>query len=104
MCTVQARGPDPEFDLEGRDSPKWGNHSIRRVADSAARQSMAETGASEEDIDLVFGWNEAVHASKMQHYYASRRDIVRRAAARRGYDPGIETRKPRRRARGGWDE
>jgi|TARA_B100000524_G_scaffold233342_1_gene123987 hypothetical protein len=41
---------------------------------------MAETGASEEDIDLVFGWNEAVHASKMQNYYASRRDIVRRAA------------------------
>jgi len=27
---VQARGPDPEFDLEGRDSPQWGNHSIRR--------------------------------------------------------------------------
>jgi hypothetical protein len=77
---VQARGADPEFDSEGRDSPQWGNHSIRRAADSAARQSMAETGASEEDIDRVFGWNEAVHASKMQHYYASRRDIVRRAA------------------------
>ena len=56
---VQTQGPDPELDLEGRAEPLWGDHSIRGAADSAARQTRGETGASEEDIDLVFGWNEA---------------------------------------------
>ena len=56
---VKTQGPDPELDLEGRAEPLWGDHSIRRAADSAARQTRGETGASEEDIDLVFGWNEA---------------------------------------------
>ena len=77
---VQTQGPDPELDLEGRAEPLWGDHSIRRAADSAARQTRGETGASEEDIDLVFGWNESKHAGKMQLHYESTLDRVRRAA------------------------
>ena len=77
---VKTQGPDPELDLEGRAEPLWGDHSIRRAADSAARQTRGETGASEEDIDLVFGWNESKHAGKMQLHYESTLDRVRRAA------------------------
>ena len=29
---------------------------------------------------LIFGWDEAVHGSKMHNHYASRRDIVSRVA------------------------
>ena len=33
---------------------------------------MALTGASEQDIDSIFGWLEAYYSHKMQMYYASR--------------------------------
>ena len=31
-----------------------------------ARQSMAITGVSEADIDIVFGWQEAFYSRQMQ--------------------------------------
>ena len=46
---VLAEGPDAELDLQGFDKPLWGNHSFRRFADMVARQTMAQTGASEQD-------------------------------------------------------
>ena len=79
-ATHTAQDPDPELDLRGRDSPLWGHHSWRRAADTFARQTMAETGATEADIDLVFGWNEAFYSAKMQRHYESHFDRIRRAA------------------------
>ena len=64
--------PDPELDRQGLAKPLWGHHSFRRFADTVARQSMSETGATEQDIDLVFGWQEAMYSAKMQVHYESK--------------------------------
>ena len=65
-------GPDPELDLQGLAEPLWGHHSSRRFADTVARQTMAETGATEQDIDLTFGWQEAMYSARMQVHYESK--------------------------------
>ena len=62
--------PDLEFDLEGLTSPKWAHHTFRRTADRMARDAMAETGASKEDIDDLFGWLQAQRAKDQQKAYA----------------------------------
>ena len=64
--------PDPELDLAGLEEPLWGHHSWRRLADTVARQTRAETGVSEADIDHVFGWREAFYSKLMQIHYESR--------------------------------
>ena len=51
-------------------SPKWAHHTFRRTADRMARDAMAETGASKEDIDDLFGWQQAERAKDMQLHYA----------------------------------
>ena len=75
-----ADSPDPEIDLQGFDKPLWGNHSFRRFADTVARQTMALTQATEQDIDLYFGWMERFYQSKMQVHYESRFTRTRRTA------------------------
>ena len=77
---ANADSPDPELDLRGLAKPLWGHHSNRRGADSAARETREETGATEQDIDLVFGWQEAFYSAKMQLHYEGPFDRVRRAA------------------------
>ena len=72
--------PDPELDLQGFEEPLWGHHSFRRFADTVARQTMAITGATEQDIDLYFGWMERFYNQKMQVHYESRFDRTRRSA------------------------
>ena len=69
---VNRVSPDPELDLNGRDAPLWGHHSFRRFADTVARATMAETGATEQDIDLLFGWMEAFYSQKMQIHYEAK--------------------------------
>ena len=73
---ANAEGPDPELDLRGLAAPLWGHHSIRRGADTKARHTMHLTGASERDIDMIFGWNEHLYKAMMQLHYESniRRD------------------------------
>ena len=66
--------------FKGYDAPLWGNHSFRRFADTIARQTMAVTGASEQDIDLYFGWMERFYQQKMQVHYESRFTRKRRIA------------------------
>ena len=66
---VQAAGPDPELDLQGLERPQWGHHSFRRFADTVARSTRGETGATEQDIDIIFGWLEAMYSKKMQLHY-----------------------------------
>ena len=63
--------PDPELDLQGMSEPQWGHHSMRRGADTMARETRHLTGASEQDIDIIFGWNEAMYAKNMQTHYES---------------------------------
>ena len=72
--------PDPELDLRGLAKPLWGHHSARRAADTFARQSRESTGATERDIDIVFGWQEALYSAQMQLHYESHFDRERRAA------------------------
>ena len=62
---------DDEIDLRGLAEPLWGHHSIRRGADTVARQTMHITGATERDIDIIFGWNEALYHAMMQLHYES---------------------------------
>ena len=71
---------DPELDLQGLAAPLWGHHSNRRCADTVARQTMARSGATEQDIDLVFGWQEKLYSAKMQVHYESKfvRDVRKR--------------------------
>mmetsp|Transcript_66296 Transcript_66296/g.198036 ORF Transcript_66296/g.198036 Transcript_66296/m.198036 type:complete len:2091 (+) Transcript_66296:2828-9100(+) len=74
---------DPELDLQGLPSPLWGHHSFRRFADTCARQTMKESGATEQDIDLTFGWMEAFYSAKMQIHYESRFTRERRCCVTR---------------------
>ena len=67
---AQALGDD-ELDLRGLPAPLWGHHSIRRGADTVTRQTMHITGATERDIDIIFGWNEALYHAMMQLHYES---------------------------------
>ena len=46
---------------------------------SGTRANMSKTGASESDIDRIFGWNESWYRKKMQLHYAGREDRVKRA-------------------------
>jgi hypothetical protein len=64
--------PDPWLDLQGLEEPLWGHHSFRRLADTVARATMAKSGASEQDIDLVFGWMEKMYSQRMQYHYETR--------------------------------
>ena len=67
-----AGDPDPEIDLQGLEKPLWGHHSFRRFADTVARQTMSQTGATEQDIDIIFGWMEAFYSAKMQMHYETK--------------------------------
>ena len=72
--------PDPELNLHGRSVPKWTHHSVRRGSLTAARNDSPVTGATEQDIDIVYGWNEAMYSAQMQRHYDSDFDFLRRAA------------------------
>ena len=52
----------------------WGNLNgiTMRFADTVARQTRHETGASEQDIDIMFGWQEAFYSAKMQMHYETK--------------------------------
>jgi hypothetical protein len=71
--------PDTELDLEGLSKPKVGHHTLRRTGDKLATNSMDETGALEEDIDDIFGWDQRARAKKMNVHYAGRKQRARLA-------------------------
>ena len=62
---------DPGLDVQGLTDgkPRWGHHSFRRLSDTVSRATREVTGATEQDIDLLFGWQEAFYSSKMQLHY-----------------------------------
>ena len=76
---ANAISPDPELDLRGLLEPLWGHHSNRRGADTVARQTMHITGATERDIDMIFGWNEHLARAIMQLHYESNMERDRRS-------------------------
>ena len=55
---------------EALTSPKWAHHTFRCTADRMARDSAAETGATKDDIDDLFGWLQAERAKDQQKAYA----------------------------------
>jgi hypothetical protein len=64
--------------LQDLDTPLWGHHSWRRLADTVARATMNKSGASKQDIDLTFGWREAMYSQIMQYHYETRFNRERR--------------------------
>ena len=62
--------------------PKWSTHSLRRLADTVARRYKEESGTTEAEIDLYFGWNERMVKKAMQAHYASLSIRERMALAR----------------------
>ena len=70
--------PDPDFDLEGATASSYGNHSFRQLADRCARDYRHLSGATEVEIDRMFGWNEAMYRRVMQLHYAGRHERVKR--------------------------
>ena len=76
---ANANSPDPELDLQGLAEPLWGHHSLRRGADTVARHTMHLTGATERDIDLLFGWSEYLYKKVMQLHYESNMERDRRS-------------------------
>ena len=74
---------DPELDLQGLAKPLWGHHSNRRGSDTIARATMSITGATEQDIDLTYGWREAMYSHLMQVHYESKFDREKRKAVTR---------------------
>ena len=60
--------PDLELELSGEE-PQFANHSLRRFADRVARETAPRSGASDMDIDILFGWNEAQRKKDMQLHY-----------------------------------
>ena len=77
--------PDPEFDLQGHATPKWGQHSWRRFGDKTARDTKHIHQMSETEVDLFAGWDLYQHSLNMQIHYAGqqrshrvkRREITR---------------------------
>ena len=62
---------DPDLEIGRYDVPSWSTHSLRRLADTVARRHMGETGVTESQIDIYFGWHERLLLRSMQIHYAS---------------------------------
>ena len=74
--------PDPDLDTAYGRAPKWTSHSLRRGADTAARQYKEETGATEAQIDIFFGWHEKILLKAMQVHYEGLSTRARMALAK----------------------
>ena len=51
---------------------------MRRTSDRFARQSMEVTGSKKEDLDDMYGWNQAARANDMQLVYEGRQERSKR--------------------------
>ena len=69
MANADPSDPDPVLDVEKGREPKWTTHSLRRLADTSARQYREVTGTTEAEIDLYFGWHEKILLKEMQVHY-----------------------------------
>ena len=62
-------GPDPDLDGGHGRRLLWTTHSLRRLADSVARRDREKANVTEAEIDLYFGWHEAILLKEMQRHY-----------------------------------
>ena len=88
MVANPASDPDPEFDLQGHDKARWGQHSWRRMGEKTARDDEATwsaLGLTSDDVDLYSGWEQRKLSQVMQIHYAGqdRTHRVRRRAITR---------------------
>ena len=77
LANVDKMDPDPDLDVEPGRAPRWTTHSLRRGADTAARRHMGESGATEGEIDIYFGWHEKILLKSVQLHYAAMQVRVR---------------------------
>ena len=82
IAGADASDPDPDLDLQYGRQPKWTTHSLRRGADTGARQYREETGATEAQIDIFFGWHEKILLKAMQVHYEGMSTRARMALAK----------------------
>ena len=72
-----------ELDLMGSDprKPKFGNHWARQnqKSDKTARETMAKTGATPEDIDDQYGWRQKERRKVQQLHYSGTRELKAKA-------------------------
>ena len=78
---IEAEGLiDPEFDQQV--GAIWGTHSLRRQADRVATRTRADTGATSQEINAVFGWELKKMREEMQVWYAGLDRMQRLALAK----------------------
>ena len=70
MANSDVADPDPDLDLRAGEKPKWSTHALRRLANTNAQRYKEETGATSDEIDIFFGWQERVLLKAMQMHYA----------------------------------
>ena len=84
---VAARpGGDKDLDVERGRAPHWSSHSLRRLADTVARRDQQANGVEDAEIDLYFGWHEAILLKEMRRHYAAYqlRERIKQARITRG--------------------
>ena len=80
--------PDVEFDLQGLEKAKFGNHSLRRHADKEAREALPKhiaegnSTVTKQVVDYFFGWLLKDMRKDMQLHYAGMDLFARRVLAR----------------------
>ena len=80
--------PDTEFDLQGLEEPKFGNHSLRRHSDKVARESLPKykrhgwDDVTKEVINYFYGWCLKEMSKDMQLHYAGMDRFARRCLAK----------------------
>ena len=80
--------PDTEFDLQGLEEPKFGNHSLRRHSDKVARESLSKykrhgwDDVTKEVINYFYGWCLKEMSKDMQLHYAGMDRFARRCLAK----------------------
>lgn len=68
---VNAVSPDKDLDAGHGRRIRWATHSLRRLGDTVARRDREAARVSEAEIDIYFGWHEAVLLKEMQRHYAA---------------------------------
>ena len=69
---------DTELDLDGLEKPKFAHHTMRRTADKWAREAIAASlsTATNEMVDVVFGWKQAEREKDQQFHYAGPQKVA----------------------------
>ena len=75
-------GGDPELEVSYGRPAHWTSHSLRRLADTVARKFQKANEVTDEEIDLYFGWHEAILLKEMRRHYSAQQVRSRMQQAR----------------------